>query len=118
MQAPWDALSQSVYGERSSVLSTGHPADAAIQNALEHREEARIRVLNALERAGATPLTIRQVPSSFGPVLICMLPHIRLPMGRVYKSTTWMRAHRALCAESEWTGRELILMCELRTKRG
>jgi len=69
IQVPWDELSRSVYGDvRASARSSQHqhrqehhPADAEIRSALEHRDEARIRVLNALERAGATPLTIRQV---------------------------------------------------------
>ena len=66
VQVPWDALSQSVYGDMawrasSSRSAKSHPADAEILSALEHREEARVRVLNALERAGATPNTVRQV---------------------------------------------------------
>ena len=66
VQVPWDALSQSVYGDMawrasSSHSAKSHPADAEILSALEHREEARVRVLNALERAGATPNTVRQV---------------------------------------------------------
>ena len=64
-QPPWDELSRSVYQSGRVHEHSGHlsydAADAEIQSALEHREEARVRVLNALERAGATPLTIRQV---------------------------------------------------------
>jgi hypothetical protein len=35
--------------------------DSSKKNALEHREEARLRILNALECAGATPNTVREV---------------------------------------------------------
>ncbi len=75
LQVPWDALSESVYGDMRVARASArerpvsarawqprhHPADAEIRLALEHREDARVRVINALERAGATPLTIRQV---------------------------------------------------------
>ena len=78
LQVPWDALSESVYGDMRVARASAreqpvsarsdrewqtrhHPADAEIRAALEHREDARVRVINALERAGATPLTVRQV---------------------------------------------------------
>ena len=69
MEAMWGKLSQSVYGDSSAgrmihgppLGKAYHPADEEIHLALQRREEARVRIINALERAGATPNTLRQV---------------------------------------------------------